>query len=206
MSRHTDDEPLNSGLPGALEQLRRELAGGLTYTHGQANANTSRTLEAAAFLYALIELLSEKGILSIEELDARRAQISDRVEKRFVSQGMGVALQEPELDKYALQADVDVDCENRVHLCKAACCRMLFPLSRQDISEGIIKWNFEVPYMIAHTSDGYCRHLDRDACRCTVREQRPIPCRVYDCRNDARIWSDFANYVINPDIEKVFSR
>jgi Fe-S-cluster containining protein len=190
----------------AIEQLRQELAGGLVFAHGQASANASRTLEAATFLYALIELLADKGIVTIEELDAQKDRIADRVEKRFLGKGMGIALQEPDQDKYALQAEAHVDCENRVHLCKAACCRMLFPLSRQDISEGIIKWNLEVPYVIAQTSDNYCRHLDRPECRCTVREHRPIPCRVYDCSNDTRIWSDFKNYVINPDMENLFKR
>jgi Fe-S-cluster containining protein len=70
----------------------------------------------------------------------------------------------------------------------------------------VIKWNLDAPYLIAHTEDGYCRHLDRAGCRCTVREQRPIPCRVYDCRGDTRIWSDFANYMINPEMDKMFTK
>jgi hypothetical protein len=163
-------------------------------------------LESATFLYALIELLTEKGVLTIEELDAQKDKIADRVEKRFLSKGMGVVLQEPDQDKYAFQAEAHVDCENRVHLCKAACCRMIFPLSRQDIAERIIMWDLESPYLIAQTEDGYCRHLDRTGCKCTVREHRPIPCRAYDCRNDPRIWSDFANYVINPDLENLFRK
>jgi Fe-S-cluster containining protein len=189
-----------------LEQVRREIVGGLAYSHEQATASTGRLLEAATFLYALIEVLAQKGILTIEELDAQKELIAERVERRFLSKGMGVSLQEPDQDKYALQSEAQVDCENRVHLCKAACCRMLFPLSRQDIAEGIVRWNLEAPYLIAHTEDGWCRHLDRSDCRCTIRQQRPIPCRVYDCRNDTRIWSDFTNYVINPDMDKIFTR
>ena len=50
--------------------LRRHIAQGL-YTHSRLNANTSRTLEAMSFLYALIELLEEKGLITIAELDAR---------------------------------------------------------------------------------------------------------------------------------------
>jgi hypothetical protein len=119
---------------------------------------------------------------------------------------MGVVLQDPEQDKYAFEAEAHVDCENRVHLCKAACCRMIFPLSRQDIAERIIMWDLEAPYLIAQTEDGYCRHLDRTVCKCTVREHRPIPCRAYDCRSDPRVWSDFANYVINPELEKLFRK
>jgi Fe-S-cluster containining protein len=189
-----------------LESLRKEIVAGLMYTHSRANANTSRALETATFLYALIEVLTEKDVLTIEELDARKDRIADRVEKRFLSKGMGVVLQEPEQDKYAFEAEAHVDCENRVHLCKAACCRMIFPLSRQDIVERIIMWDLEAPYLIAQTEDGHCRHLDRTSCKCSVREHRPIPCRAYDCRNDSRIWSDFANYAINPDLEKLFKK
>jgi hypothetical protein len=210
MKRHqnADGDPIleekSNEIKVLLGELRKEIVAGLMYTHHRANANTSRSLEAATFLYALIELLTEKGILTIEELDARKEKIADRVERRFLSRGMGVALQEPDQDKYAFAAVAHVDCENRVHLCKAACCRMIFPLSRQDVAERIIMWDLESPYLIAQAEDGYCRHLDRTGCKCTVREHRPIPCRAYDCSNDARIWSDFANYVINPDLDKLF--
>ena len=191
-------------MKGLLEEFRKEIVGGLTYTHSHANANTHRALETATFLFALVEVLAEKGVLTIEELDARKDEIADRVQRRFLSKGMGVVLQEPEQDKYAFAAEAQVDCENRVHLCKAACCRMLFPLSRQDIAERIVMWDLEAPYLIGQTEDGWCRHLDRAACKCTVREHRPIPCRAYECRNDPRIWSDFANYTINPDLDRLF--
>lgn len=33
------------------------------------------------------------------------------------------------------------------------------------------------PYlMTAHGADDYCVHLDWESCRCTVWEQRPVPC------------------------------
>jgi Fe-S-cluster containining protein len=201
----TADEQLDE-MKVLLGRFRKEIIAGLMYTHNRANANTNRALETATFLYALIEVLAEKGVLTIEELDARKDKISDRVEKRFLSKGMGVVLQEPDQDKYAFQPEAHVDCENRVHLCKAACCRMIFPLSRQDIAERIVMWDLEAPYLIAQTEECYCRHLDRTSCRCSVREHRPIPCRAYDCRNDTRIWSDFGNYVINPDLETLFRK
>ncbi len=50
--------------------LSAEMATASVYTHTRINANTSKTLEAASFLYTLIELLIEKGILTVEELDA----------------------------------------------------------------------------------------------------------------------------------------
>lgn len=190
----------------ALADLRQEVADGLLYTHSRANTNTSRLLEATSFLYALIELLAEKGLITIEELDARKDVVAQRVEKRFVDKGMGVNLQEPEQDKYTVQGSVQIDCENRVHLCKAACCRLWFPLSRQDIDEGVIQWDLRYPYIINQDAEGYCKHLDRGTCGCTVYQHRPLPCRAFDCRQDKRIWLDFENQVINPDLEAMFPK
>ena len=42
--------------------------------------------------------------------------------------------------------------------------------------------------------------MDRATHRCGVYEQRPIPCRGYDCREDGRIWLDFERRVVNPAI------
>ena len=111
-------------------------------------------------------------------------------------------LQEIEEDKYTFQGEARIDCENRTHLCKAACCRLRFALSKQDIEEGRIKWDLGRPYMIAHDAEGYCTHLDRETSRCTVRESRPLPCRGYDCRQDKRIWLDFATKTINPNLDR----
>jgi hypothetical protein len=196
----------NGNIGKALEELRDEFVGGLLYTHSRANSNTNRLLEAASFLYALIELLSEKGLISIEELDERKVKVGERLQKRFLDKGMGVVIQEPERDKYAFKEEIRIDCESRVHLCKATCCRLSFPLTMQDIHEGIITWDLRSPYLIAQDADGYCKHLERSTCRCTVREQRPIPCKAYDCRNDQRIWLDFENRVVNPDLDTLFQK
>ena len=93
-----------------------------------------------------------------------------------------------------------VDCENRVHLCKAACCKLPLALSKEDIQEGKLRWELHQPYMLAHAPDGHCVHMDRETHRCGVYGQRPIPCRGYDCSKDTRIWLDFENKVINPRI------
>jgi hypothetical protein len=200
----TTPEGSNGSIWQALAELREEILGGLLYTHSRANSNTNRVLEAASFLYALIELLSERGIITVEELDERKTTVAERVKKRFLDKGMGVHLQEPELDKYTSPDSPAIDCENRVHLCKAACCRLWFPLSQQDVDEGIVKWDLRFPYIIAQDADGYCKHLDRAPCRCTVYQHRPLPCRAFDCRKDKRIWLDFDNKVVNPDLEALF--
>lgn len=186
-------------------ELRRDVSDGLRYAHGRANANTSKLIEVTAFAYAAIELLAEKGLLSTEELDARKKLVSERLVERFRAAGMGAAFQDPELDKYSFEKTVRIDCENRVHLCKAACCRLRFALSRQDVEEGIVQWDFGHPYFIAHDESGYCRHLDKSALRCTIHAARPLPCRAYDCRNDTRIWADFEARIPSPDLEKILN-
>ena len=59
--------------------MRTEIAGGLRYTHSRANANTAKLLEVTAFAYAAIEILAERGLISIEELDQRKKVIAERM-------------------------------------------------------------------------------------------------------------------------------
>jgi hypothetical protein len=182
--------------------LRQEIAQGFFYIHTRLSQNTNKTLEASAFLYGLIELLSEKGLISIEELDSRKKAVAERLIAQLKEHGLGVMLQDEEQDKYNFQGEAKIDCENRVQFCHASCCRLRFALSKQDVYEGVIRWDLGRPYLIAQEKDGYCTHLERGACRCTVREQRPVPCRGYDCRKDKRIWLDFENKIVNPSISR----
>lgn len=184
------------------EVLRQEIAEGLLYTHARLSENTKTTLEAASFLYGLIELLNEKGLLSIDDLDKRKLEVAKRLVKKNRDKGVGILLQDPEYDKYTFKDRAEIDCDNRVHLCKAACCRLPFALSKQDIREGIVYWDLGQPYIIAQENDGYCIHLERGSCQCMVHEHRPVPCRAYDCRKDNKIWLDFESKIINPDILK----
>jgi Fe-S-cluster containining protein len=177
-----------------------QLAGAFLDVHSRLNANASNTLEASSFVYSLVELLSEKGLISIDELDARQPAVTARLEKRMQREGPTVQFQDPEEDKYGFTGTVQIDCASRIHLCQAACCKLPFALSRQDIREGIVRWDLANPYVIAHGQDGYCEHIERGSCRCTIREHRPLPCRGYDCRKEKRIWLDFEAGLVNPRI------
>lgn len=188
---------LPSAGAGALEQ---DLLRGLVYAHNRANANTAEVHEANATLHALVELLLESGVVDHEAFKARREQTSEQLRRGYVERGMAVAMQEFGVSKYEFQGGAEIDCENRLHLCKAACCRLPFALSKQDVQEGVIKWDLGQPYINARDADGYCTHLEKCSGRCTVYAQRPIPCRGYDCRKDPRIWLDFENCVINPRV------
>ena len=83
---------------------------------------------------------------------------------------------------------------------------MHFALSRQDLEEGVVRWNLSQPYLIAQGQEGYCTHLKQGSCQCTIYHNRPLPCRAYDCRNDTRIWVDFENKIVNPDLDKLFTQ
>jgi Fe-S-cluster containining protein len=184
---------------------RTEVAAGLRYTHSRANANTAKLVDVASSAYAAIELLTERGLLTIEALDERKTVVRERLVERLQADGIGAAYQDPEHEKYGFEGSVQIDCASRLHLCKAACCRLRFALSRQDVEEGIVQWDFKHPYFIACGDDGYCRHLDRTSMGCGIHANRPVPCRAYDCRKDARIWSDFEQRIVSPDLEKLFA-
>ncbi|MBC2702729.1 MAG: YkgJ family cysteine cluster protein [ANME-2 cluster archaeon] len=185
-------------------EFLKEITRGILYTHTRITANTTLNLEASSFLYALIGLLSEKDILSIEELDERKNQVAQRLVHKFVESKIGLLYQDPECDKYTFEHETDVDCESRRHICKAICCKFPFALSRQDVEEGAIRWEFGRPYLIAHDADGYCIHLDRESYRCTVWEQRPVPCRGFDCEDNEKwkVWEDFIEMIINDEMIK----
>jgi Fe-S-cluster containining protein len=188
----------------SMEDLRNDVAEGLMFSHSRENANTSKVLEVASFSYALIELLSERGLISLEELDERKRKVGARLVEKFAEKGMGVALTDDENDKYAYEGGVQIDCDQRLPLCRGACCRLSFALTVQDLEEGAVKWALGRPYMIRHDADGYCHHLERETKHCGIYAQRPIVCRSYDCRKDKRIWADFENRVVSPDLEKLF--
>jgi len=87
-------------------EFLQEITRGLLYTHTRINANTTRTLEASSFLYALIELLSEKDILSIEELDERKKQVAHRLVNKFVESNITLySMTTPQLFYYLLNSD-----------------------------------------------------------------------------------------------------
>lgn len=100
-------------------------------------------------------------------------------------------------DKYSLP-NSEVDCASRIHACRARCCSFAVELSRQDLDERVLRWEIESPYLLRQESDGYCTYMDRGSCGCTTYESRPAPCRIYDCRDDQRIWLDFDNMIPSP--------
>ncbi|MBN1984440.1 MAG: YkgJ family cysteine cluster protein [Chitinivibrionales bacterium] len=180
----------------------KEMAKGLLFLHNQISDTTKNSILTTSFLYGLIELLSQKGIISIEELDEKKREIAQRLVERHSQNGLGLMYQDPEMDKYAFEKESVVDCGKMHHQCKAICCKIPFALSRQDVEEGIVQWDFGRPYAIAHGDDGYCVHVDRKTYKCTIHKNRPIPCRGFDCRSTERwnVWVDSENGIVDPSL------
>lgn len=178
-----------------------EILEGFLYSYRQLDTNATKVYEASANLYSLIELLVAKGIIGVDELDQRKKAVEKRLKDSFNESGVGVRVQNAKIDKYSLEAEAEIDCENRKHICRAACCAMAYALSPQDIREGI-RWSLGKPFMNARGADGYCVHLNQDTLACSIYEHRPAVCRQYSCRNDRRIWLDFDKMIINPDLFK----
>ena len=179
---------------------RNDVIQGLLYEHSRINLNTIEAHKALASVESLLEVLIEQGVLDREIYEQRRKEIDARLRQSFVEQGMGVAIQEHETGKYEFEGSAEIDCENRVHLCKAACCRLSFALSKEDVEEAIVRWDLGHPYLISRTEEGCCAHLNPKTRACGVYEHRPIPCRQYDCRKDKRVWIDFDGKVPNPKV------
>ena len=193
-----DTPPVEPPRSSPAQQVRREVARGLRYAHFRANANTNQLIQLVSAVEAATGLLEERGLLDKALLERRKAEAAERVGRDFGAKGLGVQLDPSTDSKYDVSAPVRIDCENRVALCHAACCKLHFALSREDVQEGTIRWDFGNPYVIAQGEDGWCVHLDRGSLSCGVYESRPRMCRTYDCSKDSRIWLDFDKRVVNP--------
>jgi Fe-S-cluster containining protein len=97
------------------------------------------------------------------------------------------------------EARVEVNCDERMHICHAVCCKLNFALTAEEVESGKVKWDLGFPYFIRHGSNSYCSHNDTATGRCNVYADRPGVCRRYSCAHDTRIWKDFDNMVLNEE-------
>ncbi|HVA92133.1 MAG TPA: YkgJ family cysteine cluster protein [Chloroflexota bacterium] len=181
----------------------RQLAVGFGFCHNEINTLARQVVAASSQVGALAAILAERGILSEEELRTRQAEELKRLKAVLDREDFGVAVSEEFPDKYNIPPEKlpAIDCEARLPLCRAACCSMRFALSTQDLDEGVVRWEYGQPYLIRHNADvGRCVHQDPENFHCGIYEKRPSVCRVYDCRKDARVWVDFEQRIINPDL------
>ena len=173
----------------------RDLDDGLRFVHLMGMQTKLDVFDTSIRVLALLEELIARGQVDLRSLDERRERIRRQELERAKDQAtVQVA---PAVDKYEMQNLPQIDCEARLPLCHGRCCMLTFPLSFQDLDEGIVKWEYKRPYLIKHRPDGYCVH-NTEQRGCAVYANRPAICRSYDCRTDKRIWTDFENRIPAP--------
>lgn len=177
--------------------LERQIIRGNLFTHTSLGKQYERIHEIESFLYGFIDLMLKKGVLDEEELDHAVQEVrKEMLEKgELAHAGIGIRLDNPDDDLKT----VPVNCAERIHICKAICCKLNFALSATEIESGNIKWDLGKPYFIRHESNGYCSHLDPEKKCCSIYSDRPKICKGYSCANDQRIWKDFEKMKLNTE-------
>jgi Fe-S-cluster containining protein len=185
-----------SGEPDDAEPAsREELERALRRTNVAIESLRDDLLRLAARVVALTGELERRGGVAEAAVDA--AEPRALLQIRYADEGTPLRLElgRP-VDKYGVEATAP-PCAELLPICRARCCRMQFALSTQDLDEGIVRWDHAHPYRIRQRADGYCVHTDA-ALGCTIHAQRPAPCRAYDCRDDPRVWIDYAQRIPAP--------
>jgi Uncharacterised protein family (UPF0153). len=176
-------------------KLERQLERSSFFTHTALGKQADRINELASFLYGLIDVLVKKGITIPEELYLAAEEVRNEMYEKGeqVHAGVGLRIDNESND----QPEVPVNCAERMHICKAVCCKLQFTLSIHEIESGNIKWDLGKPYFIRHEKTGYCSHLHAAKKCCTIYENRPQVCKKYSCAHDTRIWKDFEKMELN---------
>ncbi|MFT5432893.1 MAG: Fe-S-cluster containining protein [Myxococcota bacterium] len=174
------------------DEIDRQTTRGFLHTHTHLSQGFANLFELASTLFGVVDVLIARGMITTEEIETSIE--AARVELRNSDFGRGIQFElNPDArDKYAPEIkSPDIDCADRVHLCRAACCSLDVLLTEQDVTEGKVAWDPGEPYRNRRRTDGYCSHLAPDGRGCDVYACRPVTCRTYDCRDDERIWASF---------------
>jgi hypothetical protein len=171
-------------VPDPLSALERQVEQGNLFTHSELSRQSHRVNEADALLNGLVALLVQHKVVDADEL----MEIVDRARDHITAK-VDVAVRRDEPGE-----EPQIDCASRLPVCKAACCRLHWALSIEEIESGRVKWELGRPYFNRHNADGYCHQWDGG---CQIYEDRPNPCRMYSCEHDDRIWTDFDAMELN---------
>ena len=174
--------------------VRQALERAFEFSNVMSAVNQDQGKETIACVQALTEVLVQNGIIHADELEKSLKAARERIASHpLPSVRLGNIG-----DKYSEGQTAEIDCASLVHLCNARCCSFKFYLTKQDLDEGIARWDYGNPYWIKQSSDGFCVHSDRSTGSCTIHAQRPHVCRAYDCRKDKRVWIDFERRIPAP--------
>lgn len=181
-----------------LKELERQLERGHLFANSALGESFLNLGEIQVFLHGLIDTLLEKGVISEKEIAAAIVKVRRELNERNELNGPRTMVRIDPSDSDR-KAPVQVDCQSRMHVCKAVCCKLNFALSIPEVESGKIKWDLGQPYFIRHDSHGSCTHLDRQSGGCRIYADRPGVCRGYSCAGDSRIWKDFEKMELNTE-------
>jgi Fe-S-cluster containining protein len=180
-----------------VRELERQVERGNLFAHAALNAQATRANRVEAVVNGLAELLVQLDVVRAEDVVAA----AERTHRDMADAGQQAAVDVAiRTDGPAPTVPAEaIDCEARLPVCKAVCCRLRFALTVEEIESGPVKWDLGRPYFNRHGPDGYCHRIDGETLGCTVYEERPTPCRQYSCAGDSRIWKDFEAMEINQE-------
>ncbi len=181
-----------------LEQLERQVERGHLFANSALGESFLRLSELQAFLHGLIDTLLEKGVVTTEEITGAITNVRRELTERDELNGPRTMVRVDQSGSDP-KATVKVDCQARMHVCHAVCCKLNFALSVPEVESGKIKWDLGRPYFIRHDSHGCCTHLDPQSGGCRIYADRPGVCRGYSCASDPRIWKDFDKMELNTE-------
>jgi Fe-S-cluster containining protein len=201
------DEECNTATAGAkileqngaeLKQLERQVERGHLFAHSALGESFLRLGELQAFLLGLIDTLLKKGVVTSEEIAGATTRVRQELTERKELSGPGTMVRVDQAGSDS-KPPVKVDCQARLHVCHAACCKLQFALTVPELESGKIKWDLGRPYFIRHNSHGSCVHVDPASGACRIYADRPGVCRGYSCAGDTRIWKDFDKMELNTE-------
>lgn len=183
-----EDDPLN--------RLERQMERASFYTHTAIGQNAIRLGDVEGFVFGLIDVLLAKGLVTSQEVEAAIEKVKTQMVNNGDYPSANVAMRvDPESEEEA--NFTPVNCEERLPICQAVCCKLHFALSQEEIESGNVKWDLGQPYYIRQEASGYCTHNNRQTGGCNIYSDRPRICQSYSCANDERIWKDFDNMELN---------
>lgn len=181
-----------------LKEFERQLERLGFFTQNGFSAQGKRISEIESLLYGLINALLLDGTLNSDRLNSIAAAVKEDIVQKGEEFGTGINIYFDANENDDIIGE-PVNCEERLHICKAVCCKLNFALSKEEIENGKVKWDLGVPYQIRQAKDGYCTHNNKSNCHCTVYEDRPRVCKKYTCAKDERIWKDFEKMELNEE-------
>jgi hypothetical protein len=179
--------------PDPLRELERQVELGALFSHASLSKQAKRLNDSYALLNGLVELLIQHDVVEARALLASVESVRGQLEEADQNVSVDVAVR---VDGSDVKSS-SVDCEARMHLCRAVCCSFRWPLAAEEVEQGLLKWDLARPYFNRTGADGYCHQCEPGTHHCGVYEQRPTPCRQYTCEGDDRVWKDFDGMVPN---------